>query len=52
MLLENPTQGSEKLQNLHEPCYYTFLDKQVSEEKFKKCPPPPKKKKKLNNKYY
>ena len=30
-LLENPTQGSGKLQNLHEPCDYTFLDKQVSE---------------------
>ena len=37
-LLENPTQGSGKLQNLHEPCDYTFLDKQVSEEKFKKLP--------------
>ena len=34
--LENPTQGSGKLQNLHEPCDYTFLDKQVSEEKLKK----------------
>ena len=34
--LENPTQGSGKLQNLHKPCDYTFLDKQVSEEKFKK----------------
>ena len=33
-LLENPTQGSGKLQNLHEPCDCTFLDKQVSEEKF------------------
>ena len=37
-LLENPTQGSGKLQNLHKPCDYTFLDKQVSEEKFKKWP--------------
>ena len=34
-LLENPTQGSGKLQNLHEPCDYTFFDKQVSEEKMK-----------------
>ena len=35
-LLENhPTQGSGKLQNLHKPCNYTFLDKKVSEEKFK-----------------
>ena len=37
-LLENPTQGSGKLQNLHKPCDYTFLDKQDSEEKFKKWP--------------
>ena len=35
-LLENPTQGSGKLQNLHEPCNYPFLDKQVSEGKLKK----------------
>ena len=35
-LLENPTQGSGKLQDLHKPCDYTFLDKQVSEEIFKK----------------
>ena len=26
-LLENPTQGSGKLQNFHKPCDYTFLDK-------------------------
>ena len=32
-LMENPTQGSGKLQNLHKPCDYTFLNKQVSEEK-------------------
>ena len=37
-LLENTTQGSGKLQNVHEPCDYTFLDKQVSKEKLKKCP--------------
>ena len=39
-LLENPTQGSGKLQNLHKPCDYTFLDKQVSEEKIEKMTTP------------
>ena len=34
-VLENPSQVSGKLQNLQEPCDYTFLDKQVTEEKLK-----------------
>ena len=35
-VLGNPTQGSGKLQNLHEACDYTFLDKKCSEEKLNK----------------
>ena len=38
IIVENSTQGSGKLKNLHKPCDYTFLDKQVSEEKFQKWP--------------
>ena len=31
-----PPRVLENYKSLHEPCYYTFLDKQVSEEKLKK----------------